>query len=89
MKYIWPLPGKLICPQGLCSSVEVQVNVRWEIICLLGTSVGSLTERYSGAAVPLLFGLIQKEAKRSRTSNRPARQASAPPWMFGPTHVGK
>jgi hypothetical protein len=37
----------------------------------------------------LLFGLIQKEAKRPRTSNRPARMASAPPWMFGPTHVGK
>jgi hypothetical protein len=47
-----------------------------------------LTELFSGAAVLLLFGLIQKEAKRSRTSNRPARMASAPPWMFGPTHAG-
>ena len=47
-----------------------------------------LTERYSDATVLLLFGLIQKEAKRSGTSNRPARGASAPPWMFGPTHVG-
>jgi hypothetical protein len=49
----------------------------------------SLTERLCLGAVLLLFGLIQKEAKRSRTSNRPARMASAPPWMFGPTHVGK
>jgi hypothetical protein len=47
-----------------------------------------LTELFSGLTVLLLFGLIQKEAKRSRTSNRPARMASAPPWMFGPTHVG-
>jgi hypothetical protein len=48
-----------------------------------------LTELLSGATVLLLFGLIQKEAKRSRTSNRPARQASAPPWMFGLAHTGE
>jgi hypothetical protein len=47
-----------------------------------------LTELLYCATVLLLFGLIQKEAKRSRTSNRPARMASAPPWMFGPAHVG-
>jgi hypothetical protein len=59
------------------------------VLLLVGVVTGAfLTERYSGAAVLLLFGLIQKEAKRSRTSNRPARQASAPPWMFGPAHVG-
>jgi hypothetical protein len=67
---------------------------------VVGESVGSLffwfglvtgasfTEPFCQGAVLLLFGLIQKEAKRSRTSNRPARRASAPPWMFGPTHVG-
>jgi hypothetical protein len=49
----------------------------------------SLTERLCLGTDLLLFGLIQKEAKRSGTSNRPARQASAPPWMFGPAHAGK
>jgi hypothetical protein len=48
-----------------------------------------LTELLYSATVLLLFGLIQKEAKRSRTSNRPARKAPPPPWMFGPTHAGK
>ena len=71
------------------------------MLSLIGKSVGSvlfwfgmvtgafLTERYSGLTVLLLFGLIQKEAKRSGTSNRPARKASAPPWMFGPAHTGE
>ena len=53
------------------------------VLLLVGMVTGAfLTERYSGANVLLLFGLIQKEAKRSGTSNRPARKA-----LFGEDSV--